>query len=169
MKRNPPQVGQFAVQPGAIDFNKLCWDDYWGLALLPVVGEALAPFKGQDPIAVQTNMCKQAMLKVFWYCWNNNWPCCGEHDRVDSCFQRAELLAAHLFEQDLVASVKPAVVAIIQSFNLPSGGCPDSPVPINPTKPVPPPVRPQRPPTPADSLDRQTRFSMSNILRRSRR
>ena len=144
--RQPNQA--LGAVPSPIDREQLCWDDYWMLALLPVVGEAVAPFKDQAPNPV--GMCLASMRAVFWYCWNNRWPCCGEDDLGDSCFERAEAMASVLFETDVIDKVKETLIPELQAQGLPRGNCPGAPsraaAPRPPTRPI---AAPTPPPSPA--------------------
>ena len=109
-------------QLGPIDHSKLCWDDYWSLVLLPVVGEAFVPFKGKAPDPL--GMCKAGLRAAFWYAYDNNWPCCGEADLGDASFDRAEAMMKYMFEAAVVEAAKNVVVPELQAQTEP-GGCPD--------------------------------------------
>ena len=107
--------------PHAIDPDQLCQENYWRFALLPVIGQAFAPFEGQSPDPVA--LCQAAYRAIFWYCWNNEWPCCGEQDRVDACWARAEEMMGDMFDPDVNQAAKPRVVDEILAQNLERGTC----------------------------------------------
>jgi hypothetical protein len=112
-----------------IDRERLCEEDYSGYALLPVFAGALAPFVDQAPDLV--GMCVAGLRAAFWYCWNNQWPCCGEGDRGDACWQRAMIIAQMLFESDVIEAAKERLLPELRQYDfLTAGGqCPDVPLP----------------------------------------
>jgi len=152
-----------------IDRSQLCWDDYWSLVLLPVVGQALAPFIGQAPDPLE--MCREGYRAVFWYCYDNDWPCCGEQDMVDSCWARAEEMMGYMFEQAVNQAAKPEVIAEIQAENLPAGGCEPGgrPKPRPAGQPTLPSPAPQRVAARRSGGMPQGRVRQAAIARRRRR
>ena len=116
-----PSLPGYTAGPQPIDHDQLCWDDYWSLVLFPVIGEAFAPFKDKAPDPV--GMCRAGYRAVFWYCYDNQWPCCGEQDLVDGCWARAEEMMGYMFEQAVNQAAKQAVIDEILAEGLPAGGC----------------------------------------------
>ena len=149
----PPSPGYTAgAQP--IDRDQLCWDDYWSLVLYPVMGEAWAPFKDKAPDPA--GMCRAGYRAIFWYCYDNEWPCCGEQDLADACWDRADAMMRHMFEAAVIDAAKQVVRDEILAEGIEPGGCEPggAPKPQQPVRPTLP--GPQRVPGPQRAVARRS-------------
>ncbi len=84
-------------KPEPIDFSRLCEEDYFVAAMLPIFATAMAPFAGQ---MVNPQVWVMAGMRHVFDWWCKTGLGCGEPDMVDAAADAAYHIAMHVYPED---------------------------------------------------------------------